>query len=438
MKIHQRLFTYLFKMLNRNDAPAFRPIDGLHIIEPIQLQLSNGTPLFVINGGNEELVRIEWIFNNAAFDPQKPLLNLAVSGMLLEGNRRYTASQLAEKIDYYGAFLQPEFSVDHTSLSLYSLNRHLPQLLPLVKEVLTGATFPQKELDTYIRNHQQKLRISLRKNDFVARRMFNSHLFGHSKYGYVPSIDDYGQLLTIDLLQTYHRHLVPANCSILLSGKVTDEMIRSIQQIFGDEWPNTLMAPPVQQPNLPPAAATLLYEERPEALQSAIRLGNPTIRRSHPDFPALQFVNTLLGGYFGSRLMTNIREDKGYTYGIGSGIASLGYAAFFTIATEAGVDVTAATLAEIEKEIQVLRTEPVKADELELVRNYMLGSLLGSLENIFSHADKFKQLYFSGLDADYYDRYTAVIKSMTAEDVLNIANSYLDYDQMVKVVVGKL
>ncbi|SEM19326.1 Predicted Zn-dependent peptidase [bacterium A37T11] len=425
-------------MLNRNDAPAFRPIDGLHIIQPEKHQLPNGISLFVINGGNEDLVRMEWIFDNAGFDLQKPLLNLAVSGMLLEGNRVYTAAQLAEKIDFYGAFLQPEFSADHTSLALYSLNRHLPQLLPLVKEVLTGSVFPQKELDTYIRNHKQKLQVSLRKNDFVARRTFNSYLFGRSPYGYVPLMEDYDQLAREDLLNTYHRNLISSNCTILLSGKVNDHMIERIRQIFGDEWPATTTTLEIEKPDLSVPTATLLYEERAGALQSAIRLGNQAIQRNHPDFPALQFVNTLLGGYFGSRLMTNIREDKGYTYGIGSGIASLKYAAFFTIATEVGVDVTAATLAEIEKEINALRTEPVKSDELELVRNYMLGSLLGSLENIFSHADKFKQLYFSGLDAGYYQRYSAVIKAMTAEDVHNIANKYLNYDRMVKVVIGKL
>src|SRR5690606_1700450 len=149
-------------------------------------------------------------------------------------------------------------------------------------------------------------------------------------------------------------------------------------------------------------------------------------------------VNTLLGGYFGSRLMTNIREDKGYTYSIGSGRVSLKHAAFFTIASEVGTEVTVATLREIENEISRLRTENVGDDELQLVKNYMMGSMLGSLENVFSHADKFKNAYFSGLDLGYYAYYADVVRNIDAEEVGRLANKYLDYERLTKVVVGKM
>ena len=135
--------------------------------------------------------------------------------------------------------------------------------------------------------------------------------------------------------------------------------------------------------------------------------------------------------------MANIREDKGYTYGIGSGLSSLNKGGALFIATEVGADVCRDAIAEIEKEINLLKTELVSEDELSLVRNYMLGSLLGSLENVLSHADKFKNIYFSGLDYDYYDRYTQVIKSITAKEVLQMANKYLDLDKFYKVIVGK-
>lgn len=135
--------------------------------------------------------------------------------------------------------------------------------------------------------------------------------------------------------------------------------------------------------------------------------------------------------------MANIREDKGYTYGIGSGIVSLQHDAYLTIATEVGADTTLATLAEIEKEIGRLRSEPVDADEMQVVKSYILGSMLGSLENVFAHGDKFKNAYFSGLGNDYYDYYVETIKGMDATDVLRIASTYLDFDRMAKVIVGK-
>src|SRR5690606_38936793 len=153
----------------------------------------------------------------------------------------------------------------------------------------------------------------------------------------------------------------------------------------------------VDHPVLFQDAAGLAYEEKENALQSAIRLGARTISRTHADYPALQFVNTLLGGFFGSRLMRNIREEKGYTYSIGSAVATLKHTGFLTIATEVGVDVTNATLVEIEKEINLLKTALATHEEIELVKTYMEGSMLGSLESIFSHADKFKSVLLNDM-----------------------------------------
>src|SRR5690606_23245225 len=133
---------------------------------------------------------------------------------------------------------------------------------------------------------------------------------------------------------------------------------------FGKQWEKTNRKLPGE--NLPAIRneADLIFIEKPQALQSAIRLGHRSIQRSHPDFPGFQVLNTALGGYFGSRLMANIREDKGYTYGIGSGIASMQYAGFFTISTEVGTAVCAATLQEIKKEIDRLKVERIGAEEL--------------------------------------------------------------------------
>jgi predicted Zn-dependent peptidase len=162
------------------------------------------------------------------------------------------------------------------------------------------------------------------------------------------------------------------------------------------------------------------------------------LNRAHADFPAVQFVNTLLGGFFGSRLMRNIREDKGYTYGIGSAVSSLQYTGLFTLSSEVGVDVTQATLSEIQKEFDILRQEKPSTAEVELVRNYLQGVMLGSLESVFSHADKYKAVHFSGLDLSYYRYYSEVITNMTTIQVQDIAIQYFDYDELIKVIVGKM
>ncbi|MDB5002975.1 MAG: peptidase [Mucilaginibacter sp.] len=424
-------------MVDRKTAPDFKAIDNINLIRPDQKKLANGAEIFCFNSGDQELVRIEWIFTNLHFDAAKPLLNMAVNTMLTDGTNTLTGAEIADKIDFYGAFLQVDYGFEQSLVTLYSLTKHLDKTLPVVKDILTNSIFPQKELDTFIRNQQQKLQVSLQKNDVVARRAFNKALYGDTIYGLAPDLDTYKTLHRDDLLVHFKQMYQPLNCSIIIAGKIEQATLDILTATFESGWENTTVAADTTQPTVNHATEHFYFVEKPDALQSAIRMGLPFINREHPDFPAVQVLNTVLGGYFGSRLMNNIREDKGYTYGIGSGISSHKQGGALFIATEVGADVCKAATIEIEKEITLLKTDLIPDEELSLVRNYMLGSLLGSLENVFSHADKFKNLYFSGMDYEYYDRYTQVVKTVTADELLKLANRYLDFDQFYKVIVGK-
>ncbi|MNR03395.1 Peptidase M16 inactive domain protein [compost metagenome] len=221
----------------------------------------------------------------------------------------------------------------------------------------------------------------------------------------------------------------------MVSGKFDTAGFNLLDSSFGYDWEKSEVVK--NSFSFSVTDKQFVYKEKPEALQSAIRIGQLAINRKHKDFSGLQILNTVLGGYFGSRLMANIREDKGYTYGIGSGISSLQQAGYLFISTEVGADVCGAALTEIYKEIDLLKTTLIGEDELNLVRNYMLGSMLGSLENVFSHADKFKNIYFSGLDYDYYSRYIETVKTITAEELLALANKYFTTESFTEVVIGK-
>ncbi|MFU1856446.1 M16 family metallopeptidase [Sphingobacterium sp. NGMCC 1.201703] len=427
-------------MLDRTKAPEFREIGHISLKEPVKKQFANGLPVYIFHSPEQELVRIEWIFENKYLDGQieNPLLNSALSALLKEGTMSMSSAEIADKVDFYGAFLVPEYSFDVTSLSLYTLNRHSKVLLPLVKDILTEASIPQDELDTYLRNNKQKFQVSIQKNDYLARRKFYNLIFGESnRYGRTPKFEDYDAISREQLIELYRKEIVPDNCTLIVSGNVSEDLINELEQIFGFEWLKLGTASTADGPLLTQKSGDLAYEEKENALQSAIRLGSQTISRTHPDYPALQFVNTLLGGFFGSRLMRNIREEKGYTYSIGSAVATLKHTGFLTIATEVGVDVTNATLVEIEKEIDLLKTTLASVEEVNLVKTYMEGSMLGSLESIFSHADKFKSVLLNDMNLKYYSYYMEEIKNITPEKVRDIANKYLDFKQMVKVIVGK-
>jgi zinc protease len=423
-------------MLNRTLAPASKQVNDINFIAPTKQQLTNGIPVFTVNVGQQELVRIEFIFENVNYNQDKPLQAVTVNSLINNGTKTLSAKEIAEKVDYYGAFLQTEYGADQTTITLFSLNKHLVAVLPIVKSILNESVFPQQELDIFIQNQKQKLQVNLQKNDFIARKTFANTIFGDTAYGSDISLADYDALKRDDLLAYFKAAYKPANCTIIAAGKFEAKEFDLLNQFFGKEWENSEPST-VNEFAYASIAGGEIYIEKGDAVQSAIRMGNLSINRKHQDFPALQILNCLLGGYFGSRLMANIREDKGYTYGIGSGIASLKNAGYFFIATEVGTAVCANALQEIEKEINILKTELVEEEELDLVRNFMLGSMLGSLENAFSHADKFKNIYFSGLDYDYYSKYIHTVKTISAEELKAIANTYLNWNAMTRVVVGK-
>ena len=425
-------------MLNRTIAPDFKEIKGINLVEPEKLVYPNGLKAFIFQAPDLDLIKLEFTFDNILLKEQLAILNPVLSSMLKEGTKTLTSKEIADTVDFYGAYLMPEYSFDQSSLTVYTMHKYVDKVLPILADILQNSNIPQSELDTNIRNNKQSLQISLQKNDVLARRNFYKEVFQGTRYGVLPTEEIYDSISRDDILALYRRQIQPSNCNLFVAGNVDDKIKNLISTFFGQEWENKeeFYKPAIIEFG---SYTTELYiEEKPDALQSAVRLGGLTINRRDADFPALQFVNTLFGGFFGSRLMRNIREEKGYTYSIGSYIGNLRHTGFITIASEVGVDVTKQTLAEIQKEFEILRQEKTSEDEIGLVRNYMQGMLLGSLESIFSHVDKFKAVYFSGLDTDYYSYYSDVIKNMDASKVQDIAIRYFDYDKLFKVVVGKI
>ncbi|RZL13479.1 MAG: insulinase family protein [Pedobacter sp.] len=423
-------------MLKRLQSPPSNPVEKIDFLHPVTSRLDNGIPVYVLNGSKQEMIRLEVIINHVNYDAQNPLRTMAVSAMLKNGTATRSAREIADTVDYFGAFLDAEYATDHITVTLYALSKHFASVLPVLVDILTASQFPQSEVDIYKRNSKQKLSVSMQKNDFIARKKFAHELFGNTTYGADINENDYDNLEREHMLQYFKEAFVADNFTIIASGKFEENEMETLNAAFGQlKGAEELVLQ--NQFTFVATEGKRILVERPDAIQSAIRIGMITINRKHPDFPGFSMLSCVLGGYFGSRLMANIREDKGYTYGIGSGILSMKHAGQFYIATEVGTAVCESALEEIYKEIEQLKQQLIPLDELELVRNYMLGSLLGSLENVFSHANKFKNLLFSGLDYDYYERYIKTIKLITPEELKDLANKYLKSDGFIELVVGK-
>ena len=424
--------------LDRKKNPEFRVIEKIDFIKASEKKLNNNIPVYVIDTGTQDLVKIEFLFFAGIKYQQKPLIATTANNTMAEGTSKYTASELADKIDYYGAFFETDIDSDCASLNLYTLNKHLSNTLPFMEEVIKNPVFPEEQLAIYLDNKKSKFLVNTKKVNDVARKKFNELLFGEKHpYGYNLKIEDYDKVQRDDLINFYKKYYSSGNCIIIISGKVNDSALELLEKHFGgDDWKNNSK---ITYDNFPVTTATTkrnsIYKE--DALQSAIRIGKLLFNKTHPDYPAMQVLNTVLGGYFGSRLMSNIREDKGYTYGIGSGVVSLQNAGWFFISTEVGVDVCKSAVNEIYSEIKKLRSEIIPERELQLVKNYILGVFLRSVDGPFALAEKFKNVHLYGLDYDYYEKYIRTIKSVTAGELQFLAEKYLNEEEMIELVVGK-
>jgi len=397
-------------MLNRTLAPEFHQVENIEFIDVINKNLDNGIELNYINGGSQEIIKINFTFNAGNWYQNKPLIASTTNSLIKEGTKSYSAFEIAEGIDNYGAFLEVENSFDTATITLYTLTKYLKNVLPFVKEVICEPTFSEKEFNIYKNNAIERFKVNLEKVSFVARKEFTELIFGNKNpYGSNVKIEDYNNLSLIDVKNFYNNNYQLSNCRILVSGFINDEILNTLNSFFGQE---ILTEPSVSDKGISTIENNnnSIYIKKDNALQSAIRIGRLIPNKLHHDHLGLQVLNTILGGYFGSRLMNNIREDKGFTYGINSGILSLKNGGYFFISTEVGADVTKDALREIYKEIEFLRTDEVSIEELDLVKNYMLGQFLKSCDGAFNMASLFESVRIYNLDYDFYKNYINTIK----------------------------
>jgi predicted Zn-dependent peptidase len=290
-------------MIDRALAPVYGEVENIELIRAKPLILANGLKLFSIEGGEQDLVRIEFIFSNIDFNPDKPLQTFATNTMLNDGTSELSSTQIADKIDYYGAFLQTEYANDHSTVTLFTLNKHLANTLPIVKAIISDSVFPQVELDTLIRNQKQKLSVSLEKNDFLSRKTFSHVLFGDTLYGYDIAAADYDNLSRDQLTSYFKSAYQPKNCTVIVSGKVKEDTITLIDKYFGRDWNNSVDVNE-NEFKFELGSGSEYFLERADALQSAIRIGQVSINRTHADFPGLQ-VSNHVGVFYRSGIFGN-------------------------------------------------------------------------------------------------------------------------------------
>ncbi|MGB1205668.1 MAG: M16 family metallopeptidase [Chitinophagales bacterium] len=423
---------------NRTQAPILHIPNFLTIPRAEKLILSNQIPVHYFRAAHQEVLMLKLVFAAGNwFEPAKLVAGFTNS-MIKEGTTSRTSKALMDEIEYYGASIRTQSKRNYAEIQILTLSKYLSNLLPLLKDMLENATFSADELVIKMRNSQQKLAVNLQKNDFMAARKFRQSIYGNDHpYGYASEAADYNNLTVEQLKAFYKTHYTANNCTIYLAGRFDDQHLKDIDSYLGqNDWTSNKKnnAPKHQIPTYKP---TVEYISRPQTMQAAIVIGFPLFNHTHEDYPLMFFTNTILGGFFGSRLMRNIREEKGYTYGIYSAITPLLHGGHCYISTEVGVDVWKETIKEIFFEIERLKTVPLDATELTLVQNYLMGVLISQTDGVFHLASAFQGTNSYGLDLDYYEKLADSIKYATAKQVQEMAQKYFDTENMSQFVVGK-
>ncbi|MFT5164813.1 MAG: zinc protease [Saprospiraceae bacterium] len=422
-------------MPDRRNAPLINQIEQIDLPSPNKYFLDNGIPVYEINKGTQEIIKIEVVFHAGRPYEQKKLAARATASLIKEGSVHRSSAEISETIDFYGGTLGTPYNLDTSNIVLYSLNRHFEQLLPLAAEAIKTPVFPQDELEAYIKKSKQSLQVDLQKNDVVAYRKITEFIFGADHpYGYNSFPETYDFLSRKDLLDHHQKNYTKDNCSIFISGKSSPEIIGLLNQYLGKEMPQGKSMLNFFPKEIPTAAKVKIPHA--DNVQTAIRIGRKLFNRKHEDYNGMYLVNTILGGYFGSRLMNNIREDKGYTYNIYSAIDTMHEDGCFYIGTEVGNEFAEATKEEIYKEIYLLQNEYVEEQELQMVRNYLLGNLLTMLDGPFNIGEVIKTMVIEDLSTEAFDSLVQTIKTISPEEIQSLAKKYFKPEDLWEVIVG--
>ena len=422
--------------LDRTIAPPSKKIEHVNIPKAEIILLDNQIAVYSIQAGEQPVSRLELIFDAGSRFEANTGESLFTSKMLAEGTKHRSGTEISQYFDQFGAFLEINQSTERLIITVHGMTKHLPKLLSLLQEMISESVIPEKELLMQKNIASQTLKVNLEKTAYVAGQVFREQIYG--------ATHPYGKSLNQSLIENidrkslrgfYEKQIQGKQFKIFIAGKFGENEIQALNQSFGQ-----MVLKNIENEGSSTDFTTLKAEnilvEKPENLQSSIRLGRKLFNRSHPDFLKFLVTNTTFGGYFGSRLMKNIREDKGFTYGISSSIVPQKEGGYLVMGTDVKKEFTQQTLNEIFKEINILQNEPVDENELETAKNYMIGSFVGSLNTPFDVADRQKIILLDDLPADYYQNYIKNIRAVSASEVMEIANKYYNPEDMCEVVVG--
>ena len=401
-------------------------------------RLPNGNSLCLFPSDGTEILKVDFTFEAGAAYQPKFCVAQAANKLFTEGSKLHTAQQIAEFLDFRGVALDRAADTATANLSLFCLQKYAADLFPLLREIFDSPVFPAEEFQHHVAQRKHAYLSSMQKTKHVAYLAFSKALYGaEHPYGMSASLEDIDRFTLDDVRQFYAQRYRLSNAQVILAGACSPQVVSLFEQSFGD-LPAAQPQPVWQPQPFQPSAERRIQCPMPNAVQSSLRIGRTLpLSWDDPDYARFMVLNTILGGYFGSRLMSNIREDKGYTYGIYSQTKIMRGAIEFFISADVSAEATQPAINEVFNEIARLQNEPVPPDELQTVVRYMRGDYLRSIDGILEISERYRQMAANGITEQFAANYFQALDTITPQQIVQLARRFLAPADLTVVVAGR-
>ena len=423
---------------------------------PQEHPLATGGTLYAFPSASTDLVKIDLIHEaGSAYQPQ-PLCAAAAHRLFAVASGDMDARQVAEFMDYRGIVVDHNPDILTASTSVYFLRRYLDELLPVLQQLLLHPAFPQDDFEVFLSKRRQELQAMQRKTREVARRLFYQTLFGTDHpLGRYAEPDDADRLDRDTVVRFFHERyrsrqlIVSGNIDAELIEKVTESLVplqveesknQKVEELISTfHFPACLQALSTAESNIISEKLSTFKVAVPGAVQTTLRVGRILpLRWDSVDYARFMLLTTLLGGYFGSRLMSNLREDKGYTYGIQAHTQIYRGVIVLYITTDVAASAADAAEEEIRRELQRLCDEPVGDDELAMVKTVLTGDFIRSVDGVFERSERLRSMLATHVDETLTDNLREALQTTTADHLLQLSRRFLQPADMLYCRAGAI
>lgn len=423
-------------LIDRTKGPEIYPIADMQLPQIRRYALRNGVPVYILDNENLELIHFIFSLKVGIFDEDQKHVSTFTYSLLKQSSREYSSTEIADLLAFYGVHYTVSEMLNATNITISVPRNNVTKILPVIYDFLTNPLFKEENLETYKNLKIKDLEYNVKKPDVRNTQLLVHAMFGDKYTAGQFSSRDNINAVTVEGMQRFHQRTFCAeNLSVFVTGNVDDAVEDCFTQLFSQVQNGK---PTAKHENIamPADRSSIICEEIPGSVQSSISLCSPSMGFLDPERMDFSILTTITGGYFGSRLMQNLREKNGYTYGVSAGSVYFGNQSLFIINSDVNIADTKAAIDACFYELKRLQTELVDEEELETVRNYLIGESLRGVENAVSYLKKFQYWRQYGLDEQEFRMKLQRIRNITAEEIQALAKKHFDYNNFTQIIVG--